>query len=79
MKIILFGDSCPSCKTTIKNITEAAAQLDPTIEIEESEDLIKMVRLNVFQTPAVVINDKVVAQGKRLSFNDALAIIQQNR
>lgn len=77
MNIIIFGDSCASCKQTIKNVTEAANAMDSSVDIRLSEDLIEMVRLNVFQTPAVVINGKVASTGKLLSFDDAKALIEQ--
>lgn len=79
MNIIIFGDSCASCKQTIKNVTEAAQAVDFDVDVRVSEDLLEMVRLNVFQTPAVVINGKAVVTGKMLSLEEAKSLIEQNK
>ncbi|MDO4191024.1 MAG: thioredoxin family protein [Bacteroidales bacterium] len=78
MKILLFGDNCASCKATIYNIVQAAQDIDTAIEVEECKDLIKMVRLNILQTPAVVIDECVLSQGKKLSYDDAKQLILQH-
>lgn len=75
MKIKVLGTGCSGCKalyeTVIKVVTENG--IDATVEKEE--DLIKIMAYNVMALPGLVIDEKVVSAGKKLSAADVKALL----
>ncbi|MGL5786056.1 MAG: thioredoxin family protein [Bacteroidales bacterium] len=75
MNIKVLGTGCSGCKalyeTVIKVVTENG--IDATVEKEE--DLIKIMAYNVMTLPGLVIDEKVVSAGKKLSAADVKALL----
>lgn len=63
MIIKILGTGCPSCKQLYKMTEEAIGKLKIKCELEYITDIHKIVSLGIMQTPALMINDKVVASG----------------
>jgi len=64
MEIKILGTGCTKCKT-LENLTrEAVSELGITADIEKVEDIVRIMGYRVMQTPALVINGKVVLSGR---------------
>jgi len=64
MEIKILGTGCTKC-TTLYNLTcEAVSELGITADIEKVEDIVRIMGYRVMQTPALVINGKVVLNGR---------------
>ena len=63
MKVKVLGTGCANCKRTIALIDEVAKSKGLTIELEKVEDIQNIMAYNIFSTPGVVVNDKVVHAG----------------
>lgn len=65
MNIILIGKESKSRFKMIKNLNKAVKESNIKPIISEDEDLLK--KFNISNTPALVINEKVVSEGKILN------------
>jgi small redox-active disulfide protein 2 len=64
MKIEVLGTGCPKCNTTTENVKKALAELDKSAEVVKVTDINQMIERGVMSTPALIIDGKVMAQGK---------------
>ncbi|MGM9832910.1 MAG: thioredoxin family protein [Candidatus Limisoma sp.] len=67
MEIKVLGTGCSSCKTLYDNVQEAVAQLGIDANVVKEEDLMKIMDYNVMSLPALVVDEKVVSKGKKLT------------
>ncbi|BCB27369.1 glutaredoxin [Sulfurimicrobium lacus] len=61
--IKVLGTGCANCKTTLKQIEEAAAAKGIEVKLEKVEDMAAILGYGVMSTPGVVIDGKVVHAG----------------
>lgn len=61
--IKVLGSGCASCKSTMQLLEEVAQSRGVDVEIEKVEELQEIVAFGVMNTPAVVIDGKVVHAG----------------
>ena len=68
MKIEVLGSGCPRCHTLEKNAREAVKQLGIEAEVEHITNLQhsikRMQEVRALSTPALVVDDQLVVQGK---------------
>jgi small redox-active disulfide protein 2 len=68
MKLEVLGSGCPRCHTLEKNAKEALKQLGIEAEVEHITNLQhsikRMQEVRAFSTPALVVDGKLVLQGK---------------
>ena len=64
MKIEVLGTGCPKCVELEKRVKEAVKLRGVKAEITHVYDINKIIERNVFATPALVIDGKVVLAGK---------------
>lgn len=67
MKIKIIGKSCSNRNKLFKNLQKSLENFKTKVEIELLEESKDLNKYNVTNTPALVINDKVVSQGKILN------------
>ncbi len=77
MLIKILGTGCPKCKKLEANAIEAVKQLGIDASVEKVTDLDAIMDYGVMMTPALVIDEKVLASGKVLSPADIIAKIKQ--
>jgi len=65
VKIKVLGPGCANCKKLLENTEAAVRDLDPKIEVEYVTGMDEIQKY-VMLTPGLVINEKVVHQGKPL-------------
>ena len=64
MKIEVLGTGCPKCQSTEQNVRKALAELQVQAEVVKVTEIDDMLARGVMWTPALVIDGKVVLQGK---------------
>jgi small redox-active disulfide protein 2 len=64
MRIEVLGTGCPKCAGTEKNVKKALRELNLQAEVVKVTDIGALVEKGVMSTPALVIDGRVVMQGK---------------
>ena len=67
MEIKVLGSGCTKCKMLFDNAKKAAEMSTEPVNVEYVDDIEKILNFGIMITPALVINEKVVAAGKVLS------------
>lgn len=78
MVIKVLGTGCAGCKALHETVVKAVAELNLSIEVIKEEDLMKIMSYDVMTIPALVIDEKVVSKGKRLSVDEVKTLINNN-
>ena len=68
--IKVLGAGCKSCHEMYENTKQAVNNIGLNIEVEYITDMQKIMEYGVMSMPALVINEKVVSQGKVLKEAD---------
>lgn len=77
MEIKILGTGCPSCKTLYETTKQAVIELGIEAKVVKEEDMVKIMQYNVFSVPALVINEKVVSSGKKLSLEQVKNLLKK--
>lgn len=64
--IKVLGAGCKSCHEMYENVKQAVNNIGLNIEVEYITDMQKIMEYGVMSMPALVVNEKVVSQGKVL-------------
>lgn len=64
MVIRVLGTGCPKCQKVEANVHAALAGLELEAEVVKVTDINQIMEYDVFITPALVVDEKVVASGK---------------
>jgi small redox-active disulfide protein 2 len=64
MKIEVLGPGCPKCNSTMENVKKALVELGKTAEVIKVTDINAMIERGVMSTPALMIDGKLMVQGK---------------
>ncbi len=78
MTIKVLGTGCAGCKALHETVIKAVAELNLSADVIKEEDLMKIMGYNVMSLPALVIDEKVVSKGKRLSLDEVKSFIINN-
>jgi len=76
MKIEILGSGCSKCKELEKRAKEVISKKSLKADIEHVYDTDKIIERNVFVTPALMVDGKLVASGKVPSLDELLALIK---
>ncbi len=79
MEIKVLGTGCAKCKTLEKLTRDAIAETGIAAEIEKVEDIYKIMSFGVMQTPALVIDKKVVLSGRLPSIAEVKELLIKNQ
>ncbi len=74
MEIKILGTGCAKCNKLEKNALKATKN-NEKITVTKVSELKEIMKYGVMQTPALVIDDKVVSVGKVLSEDDIKKLI----
>lgn len=77
MIIKVLGSGCKNCVALKENTETALKELGLEAEIIKVEDMKDIVSYGVMQTPALVIDEKVVSFGKVLKPKDIVKILEK--
>ena len=76
MEIKVLGTGCSSCKALFNTVNEAVSQLGIEAEVIKEEDLMKIMEYNVMSLPALLVDGKVVAKGKKLNVQQVKELLK---
>ena len=75
MEIKILGTGCATCKALHETVKKAVAELGIEATIIKEEDMVQIMNYNVMSLPGLVINEKVVSAGKKLSLSEVKAVL----
>ena len=75
--IEVLGSGCPKCKTLTANAEKAVKESGVVADITKVTDIKDIMAFGVMQTPALVIDGKVVSSGHLLSPEQIKKIISK--
>ncbi len=75
MKIAILGMGCATCNKLEDTVRQAVKETGVDAQIEHVTDIKKIMAYGVMTTPALVIDEKVVAMGKLPSLADIKQMI----
>ncbi len=78
MEIKVLGPGCVNCKKLYESAKEAVAEMGESIKLEYITDIEKIVSYEIMSSPALVINDKVISQGKVLKKDEIITLAKTN-
>lgn len=74
MIIKVLGTGCKKCKTLEENTKEAVQLAGIEATVEKVEDFQQIIAYGVMNTPALVIDEKVVSKGKVLKAKEIVKL-----
>lgn len=77
MIIKVLGSGCKNCVALKENTEAALKETGIDAEVVKVESMKDIVSYGVMQTPALVIDEKVVSYGKVLKSQDIVKILEQ--
>ena len=75
MKIKILGSGCANCKTLFRRTEDALKELKIEAELVKVEDIQGIMSYGIMSTPGLVINEKVVSQGRVPSVDTLKGVI----
>ncbi len=64
MKIQVLGIGCARCQELEQRVRDTLAEMNIAANVEHITDLKRFAAMGVFMTPGLVVDGKVVSQGK---------------
>lgn len=77
MKIEILGAGCPKCNHTAENVRQALQELNRAAEVVKVTDIKAMIAKGIMLTPGLIIDGKMVYQGKIPSVEQIKEYIQK--
>ena len=78
MEIKVLGTGCAGCKALYETVKQAVAEEGGQAAVVKEENLVKIMSYNVMSLPALVVNGKVVAKGRRLSLEQVKGLLKES-
>lgn len=75
MEIKVLGTGCSSCKALYETTKQAVAELNIEATVVKEEDMAVIISYNVMKLPALVIDEKVISEGKRPSIAEVKKLL----
>lgn len=75
MKLTIVGSGCKTCQALEQHAKEAVEQLSMTVEFDKFTDKLGFADLGVLRTPAIMVNDDVLSQGRLLTVQEIKALL----
>jgi small redox-active disulfide protein 2 len=79
MNIKVLGPGCINCQTLEKRTKEAVKRLNVEAEIEKVTDTNQITAYGIIMTPGLIVNDKIVIQGKVPTVEKIQEILKQQQ
>lgn len=77
MKIITLGACCKKSAQFFANTKIAVNELGLNVEVENTGDMMEIAKYGVMQTPALVVDNKVLCYGKLLTVEQIKTLIEK--
>ena len=79
MEIKILGTGCAGCKALHETALQAVAELSIEASVVKVEDMMEISNYNVLSLPGLVINNKVVSTGKKISLSELKELLLKNK
>ena len=79
MEIKILGMDCANCRNLEANARAAVAELGADAQVFKEADFMKIASSGVMRTPALVINEKLIFQGRVAGIPELKDIILKNK
>jgi small redox-active disulfide protein 2 len=79
MTIKILGSGCMNCKTLERRTREAVEQLSLDAVVQKVEDYQGILSYGILSTPGLVIDEKVVSQGRVPTVETIKELIRQSQ
>lgn len=76
-RFIVLGACCQKSSDTFANVKQAVAEMGFDDEVLNIGDAVEIAKYGVMQTPALVINSKVMSYGKLIKIEEAKKLIEK--
>jgi len=76
-KIEVLGTGCAKCKRLFANTEQAVKELNITVDLVKIETLDQIAERGVMMTPALIINDEIVAEGRVADVKEIKALLTE--
>ncbi|ABN06986.1 redox-active disulfide protein 2 [Methanocorpusculum labreanum Z] len=76
-KIEVLGTGCAKCKRLFANTEQAIKELNITVDLVKIETLDQIAERGVMMTPALIINDEIVAEGRVPDVKEIKALLSE--
>ncbi len=77
MKIEVLGTGCAKCKRLFDNVQSAVKDLGIAAEVVKVEDINAIATSGVMMTPALIINDEIVTEGRVPDVNEIKSLVTE--
>lgn len=78
-EIKILGTGCAACKALYETVAEAVASTGVDATVEKEEDIVRIISYGVMALPALVIDGKVVAKGRKLTLSEAVEFLNKHK
>jgi len=72
-----LGTGCPSCRALYETVKQAVDESGIEATVVKEEDVLKIISYNILSLPALVIDEKIVSAGKKLSVAEVKVFITE--
>lgn len=72
-----MGTGCAGCHTLYETVNQAVAELGLNAAVVKEEDILKIMSYNVMTLPALVVDEKVVSKGRKLSLAEVKELLSR--
>ena len=76
--IKVLGSGCKACHEQYENAKEAVKAMGLSVEVEYITDMQKVMEYGVMRMPALVVNERVVSQGRVLKAADVESLLHKS-
>lgn len=76
-KIEVLGTGCAKCKRLFANTEQAIKELNIAVDLVKIETLDQIAERGVMMTPALIINDEIVAEGRVPDVKEIKALLSE--
>jgi small redox-active disulfide protein 2 len=77
MKIKILGsENCANCEKLLQNTQQVVTKLKIEADVAKVTDIKEIVNYGIMSTPALVINDKVIFNGRNVDEKELTKIIE---
>ena len=70
-----MGTGCAGCKALCETVRRAVAESGLDATVVKEEDIVKIMSYDVMTLPALVVDGRVVAQGRKLSLAEVRGLL----
>ncbi len=79
MKVQILGIGCARCNELEQRVKDVLTEMNVTADVQHVKDLKLFASMGVFMTPGLVVDGKVVSQGKVPSKDELMKLLGGTR